>query len=649
MIGALVGAPVARADVPPASGPECVQRYCACDGGVPHDCDFDCNALCSSSSSSSSSGNGSANPANAPIVKAFVAVVTIATFAAMFAVAPGHTVSIVSRRQSGADARHDWDEDRRALASLVAEGRRLDRLDDDLRASVRGADVAPLGRPPARYVPIPTDTAVARWGPRGYCTELDRTNTETLAAADWEATQEGLSVVPGASAVTGAATGAAREGVARLAGPAATADLRARRLKQYDEARSWQAFLSAMLACVEQKPDSTANDCLNALLTTRIPAGAKAWVSRVVGKGTTDAADRVRAAAGFYRRYVDNLSREIREGSHHRGGVRRPTVTTARPIVVALLLAAACQPWYRDPENRARRAHDDARADRELAEARAARAGGDPARAAALLRDLVERSPEAGAGTWILLGEVEADAGHAVLGRAYVRWRLRHLAGGPDALALRTFLIASFVAEGRLAPALDLVEPPTLAEAMRFDALARPLRPLQHAVDLAGTDPEAALGQARAWLDAYGTPDHPILAGAREAIASALWQAAAARAGWTPLAGLRRLGPEAREELDWGHLGPALALYAEAARLLPATAFAPYRAEMERAAAAGDVSALAPDAYAFAREGDALARAGQLGAAIQRYRRAVARAPWWEQARRNLAALLAIDRVVAGP
>ncbi|MCX5744856.1 MAG: thrombospondin type 3 repeat-containing protein [Proteobacteria bacterium] len=317
-------------------------------------------------------------------------------------------------------------------------------------------------------------------------------------------------------------------------------------------------------------------------------------------------------------------------------------------LVVAALSLAACQPWYRDRENLGRSAHDDTRTASELAEATAAHARGDHPRAVALMRALVERDPATDPAAWVLLGEAEIAAGRATEGRAYVRWKYDRLsADAPGAPRLRAVLVASLVADGLVARALDLVRPPSLAGALAEPALAGPLHELGVALDEASADPEAALARTTAWFDAYGVPDHPILAGAREMIVTAAWQAAHSPTSEPALAALRRLGPHARAALQRGHVSTALALYAHAVRVLPAAELAPDRAVMERAAATRDPAALDPVAHALAREGDAQVRAGNLGAALRAYRRAVASATWWTAARQNLAALLAIDRVDA--
>ncbi len=311
-------------------------------------------------------------------------------------------------------------------------------------------------------------------------------------------------------------------------------------------------------------------------------------------------------------------------------------MTTARVLLVAMLATAACQPWYRDRENRARIAHDDRRTERELAVATAAHDRGQHAVAARQLRAIVDRNPDVDNRVWMLLGQVEADAGRAEVGRAYVRWRLLQIpAGSNAAVALRSFLISSLNAAGQTARALDLLQPPTVSAAV---AQIPTLRPLQAALDASANDPVAALAALVAWLEVYGQPDHPLLEAARESIAVAAWRASAADAT------VRQLGPRARDELHHGNVAIALALYAHAKLVLPAAEFAPYRAEMEAAGATQSAAAADPAAYGFAVEGDAALRAGNLGAAQQAYRRAVANAPWWKPAVQNLAALLAIDR-----
>jgi outer membrane protein OmpA-like peptidoglycan-associated protein/tetratricopeptide (TPR) repeat protein len=318
-----------------------------------------------------------------------------------------------------------------------------------------------------------------------------------------------------------------------------------------------------------------------------------------------------------------------------------------RTFAVVALVLAACQPWYRDHENLARQSRDSRRTDKQLERVEAEHAAGHHAKAAELARALVEDNPEADTSVWLRLSELETAAGRPAEGRAYLTWRLHaSTSGSSQAAALRSALISSLAAEDLTAEALDLVEPQTLDAAAGIDALAPSLRELATAVRETRNHPNLALAAVMAWLDTYGEPDHPILRAALESTRVAIWKAATAPRAPRALARLRELGPRGREELARGQATLALALYVQASRLLPSEAFAPYRGEMEHAAAmVGDAEKANPAAYVLAVEGDKALEVQRLGSAIRLYRRALAIAPWWEVARTNLVSLLDVDHV----
>jgi tetratricopeptide (TPR) repeat protein len=141
-----------------------------------------------------------------------------------------------------------------------------------------------------------------------------------------------------------------------------------------------------------------------------------------------------------------------------------------------------------------------------------------------------------------------------------------------------------------------------------------------------------------AWMSAYGVPDHPLLRAARDEVANKILTAAP---GDPALAGLARAADVADREAAAGHAAHALALYGEVYRLLPAAVLEQHMAGFLRAAHdASDVFSIDASAYRAAMDGDEHARRGELGPAIHAYRRAVALAPWWADARHNLATLL---------
>lgn len=318
--------------------------------------------------------------------------------------------------------------------------------------------------------------------------------------------------------------------------------------------------------------------------------------------------------------------------------------TLPRALVLAVLLAAGCQPWYRDREVRGRLALDDRRTEHELEAAQAAQRRGDYEGAAAQLRATVRRSPTAGSEVWIALAEAEAAGHRPALARANVRWRLARLeASDPAATRLRAYLIGSLAGDGLVAQALDLVEPQTLDAALAHPALAPYLRDLGDAVQQA-RDPALAQLRLSGWLAAYGEPDHPILRAAREQIAEAGWDAAGGADAPAPVAGLRAWPGMVREELAAGNTEAALILYAKVYQLLPDAVADALRPDIERAAARAGITSLVPEIHDLAVAADAALKRGELGVATRRYRAVVVGAPWWTAARRNLDALDSVDR-----
>jgi hypothetical protein len=299
-------------------------------------------------------------------------------------------------------------------------------------------------------------------------------------------------------------------------------------------------------------------------------------------------------------------------------------MTRALPVLLAV---AACQPWYRDEVVRARGSRD-ARAISELADRGThALAAGDASGAVDLLRESIARDPLGADGDTFVAYLSALVADHRrdeAIGAA--SWRWRRIGG----TGVRRFLVDAYVADDRIAAALDLFG--SLDEAAGDPALGPEVKPLADAAN--ESDPARAIAAYVAWLDGYGVPDQELLVEARGRIV------AAARA----LPAVSALLPRARTELAAGHVALALALYGHAWRVLPDEDFAPGWDELAAAARGADPD---PDALQLAADSSAKAEAGELGAAIHLYRRAIARSPWWTLAHENLAALELADGRVA--
>lgn len=298
-----------------------------------------------------------------------------------------------------------------------------------------------------------------------------------------------------------------------------------------------------------------------------------------------------------------------------------------------LCLLASCAPWYRDGEIAGRRATDRKRAHAlVVGEARAESKKGNHARAAALVRRAVDEVPDLGADVYMLLATEQQVASDIAGVRATAR---RGMQLYPSDTRFRSLLVADKVADDLTSEAIDVAGANTLDAALTEPSLLPHLDALAQARKAAHADTAAA--DLAMWLSHYGVPDHPVLRAVRDEIAARVWDAARS----TPsLAALAQAADQADAELAAGRLPRALALYSDVYRLLPEQVLAAHMTGFAKAAQqATDPESLDSGAYALAVAGDRDAAEGLVGLAIRSYRKAVARAPWWLDARRNLAAL----------
>ncbi|HUS29741.1 MAG TPA: hypothetical protein VMZ53_14655 [Kofleriaceae bacterium] len=303
-----------------------------------------------------------------------------------------------------------------------------------------------------------------------------------------------------------------------------------------------------------------------------------------------------------------------------------------RVALAAIVALAACQPWYRDAERAGQRATDTKYSSKLIADANAARDRGDHAGAASLLRRAITEIPDQPADTFLSLARESFAANDIAGGRAACR---RGMELWPNDTSFRALLIDQKVRDDLTALAIEEAGHKTFSDLAADSSFTTVVDALKRAMDAEHGD--TAAGELALWLAHYGVPDHVLLVGAREAAAdkvSRLMETTPA------LEGLRTAADRADAELAAGRFARALALYSDVYRLLPASAISAHFANFAKAAQqATDPEAIDSGAYALAVQGDADAQAGNLGLAIHSYRKAVARAPWWADARRNLAAL----------
>ena len=301
-------------------------------------------------------------------------------------------------------------------------------------------------------------------------------------------------------------------------------------------------------------------------------------------------------------------------------------------LVSASAVITACQPWYRDAETAGRHATDHKHADKLIAQADAARTAGDHARAEALLRRAISDVPDQTAVVYLSLATESFAAGDVAGGRAAAR---RGMQLWPNDGRFQALLVDDKIADDFTALAIDETGATTFDAAVASSSLFPYLDPLRRA--LQATHADTAAGELSLWLAHYGIPDHELLWHARDEVADRIERQAQA----TPsLAGLAHAAERADAELAAGHVARALALYGEVYRLLPRSVLDSHFAGFAKAAQqATDPESIDAGAYALAIQGNKDAEGGLLGLAIHDYRKVIARAPWWIDAHRNLAAL----------
>ena len=298
----------------------------------------------------------------------------------------------------------------------------------------------------------------------------------------------------------------------------------------------------------------------------------------------------------------------------------------SRALALVIVCAAGCVPYYRVGQVQLAHARDWKQNQALLEHARAALRTNDARAAVRDVERAIDRNPGLDGETYVLLARARLAAGSPREARATARWVLAHRPDG--AAGARDVLIESFVAEKLYANALDFVEPATLDGVAANPRLAPRYAGLVEAFRLA-FDQEARqpmLDQYGAWLAGYGVEDHPILLEARGRIA---------------IMGVMLTGElpaRVREAARSGDARAAALRFGVAFRYLP-------REDAEALArdVGAVVAAVPPPLLALdeaARGDDALAH-DRLGEAIAAYRRAVAAAPWWPNAHRNLSMLLA--------
>lgn len=292
-------------------------------------------------------------------------------------------------------------------------------------------------------------------------------------------------------------------------------------------------------------------------------------------------------------------------------------------LVAFLLLVCACQPWYRDAQRAGERATDRKHSAKLLNDANAAKDRGDHARAAALIRRAINDVPDQDADTYLLLARESFAANDVAGGRAACR---RGMQLWSTDSRFRALLVEQWLADDLTARAIDEGGFTTFDAIAADSTFAPHVDALRRALSAERTDTIAA--ELELWLAHYGIPDHALLVTARDAAAAKLVDR------------FTQIVDRADADLAAGHLARALALYSEAYRLLPSSVLDAHFASFAKAAQqVTDPESVDAGAYALALQANKDAEAGHLGLAIHAYRKAVARAPWWADARRNLASL----------
>lgn len=298
----------------------------------------------------------------------------------------------------------------------------------------------------------------------------------------------------------------------------------------------------------------------------------------------------------------------------------------------AALLAGcltACTPFYRVDEVHGLRVADGEERARLQTRARELMSEGHPGASAEAWEHAIELDRNPAAELFLGLAQARAAANERVAARAAARLGLSAGQVSPTTRrALRELLVRQYAADALYEPALDFLPDQSLEAALGVPELARALAPLAEADRLARAGSPEALGRYEQWLADFGIPTHRLLES---------WSANVFRVASGPVGQATQEGDRAAES---GHSEAATQLYALAFRFQASTTFdTSTRARMETACARG--GATPPEALAeAARANDALS-SNQLGAALGGYRRVVAMAPCWAEARHNLALLLA--------
>lgn len=296
-------------------------------------------------------------------------------------------------------------------------------------------------------------------------------------------------------------------------------------------------------------------------------------------------------------------------------------------LALAACLLAGCTPFYRVDEVHGLRVADGEERARLQTRARELMSSGHPGGAAEAWEHAIELDPNPGADSFLALAQARAADGDRAAARAAARLGLSQGPSSSTGRALRELLVRQYAADGLVESALDFLPDASLDSALRVPELAQVLGPLADADRLARTGNPEALGRYEQWLAEFGVPTHRLLVS---------WSESVFRVASTPAAQAATEGERAAAE---GRFSEAVQLYALAFRFQSPSTFDATR--METACARAGEGLTPPEALAqAARANDALS-SNRLGEAIGGYRRAVAFAPCWPEARHNLALLLA--------
>jgi hypothetical protein len=301
--------------------------------------------------------------------------------------------------------------------------------------------------------------------------------------------------------------------------------------------------------------------------------------------------------------------------------------------------ATGCGHGSHDYEARALRAEDESAQTKLLGDCQRQLDGGQAEQAVPCYMKAVEINPH---DTHAVHGLTRAllATGRDAEARVAAELRLAEIKAGrgedvndPSATrALIELLIYSYARKELYASALERIAElgtPTLDQAAdQFPAVYGTLRDAQRLA--AKGHAREALDKYAEWLAAYGVPDGLLV---RQ------WSDAVLEACATPTADYLAQGDRDAEAKNW--VG-ALAGYGEAFRYWPSEKFAHEgrRKLIEASAFVADPSLLSPTAAELAATAEELVHKDQMGAALRAYRRAVAAAPYWADARHNLAVLL---------